>query len=287
MSNEPASSYFEANDQNFEQAVLQKSFEVPVLVDFWAPWCAPCREIGPILEKLADEGKGRFVLAKVNMDENPNLAFDLQIRSIPAVKLIVEGTIKDEFLGALPEPDLREFLDRNLPTEEDRGAKAGLDIHQTGDTIAAEAVFRETLKQDPANAKARVGLGRILVDSGKWAEAKSLIEDLDEDDDVRRDLANLRGGILLYENAGVEQDLLEALQRDPNDLTARFALYCRYAIERKFQEALEGFLGNVKTDRKFMDDAGRRGMIAVLDMLPEGSDLDSTYRNKLSSFLFS
>ena len=286
MSNEPASSVIEANDENFEQAVLQKSFEVPVLVDFWAPWCAPCREIGPILEKLADEGKGRFILAKVNMDENPNLAYALQIRSIPAVKLLVDGTLKDEFLGTIPEPEVREFLDRNLPTEQDREAKAGLDILQAGDSTAAEAVFRETLEQDSANAKARVGLGRILVDSGKWAEAKTLIENLDEDDEIRRDLVNLRAGILLYENAGVEQELLEALQRNPKDLAAQFALYCRYAIERKFQEAMEGFLEIVKSDRKFMDDAGRRGMIAVLDILPEGSELDSTYRNKLSSILF-
>ena len=182
---------------------------------------------------------------------------------------------------------MREFLDRNLPTEQDREAKAGLDILQAGDSTAAEAVFRETLEQDSANAKARVGLGRILVDSGKWAEAKTLIENLDEDDEIRRDLVTLRAVILLHENAGVEQDLMEALQRNPKDLAAQFALYCRYAIERKFQEAMEGFLEIVKSDRKFMDDAGRRGMIAVLDILPEGSELDSTYRNKLSSILFS
>ena len=230
------------------------------------------------------EAGGRFLLAKVNMDESPNLAQALQIRSIPAVKLIVGGRLQDEFMGALPEAEVRAFLERNLAPGEDRAATATLD---EGDSASAEAAFRETLEKNPQDAKARVGLGHVLVDQGQWAEAQVLTGEIEEDDDLRRDLTKLRAKILLQENAGVAEEARSDWEADPGNLEALFALACRNALSGEFEAALEGFFTIVQTDRKFKEDAGRRGMLAVFEILPEGSPLDSVYRGKLSSLLFS
>lgn len=283
----PSASTYDATERDFETTVLQKSFEVPVLVDFWAPWCQPCLTLSPTLEKLAAESEGRFVVAKINVDENQALAQALQIRSIPAVKLIVDGQLRDEFMGALPEPQLREFLEHNLPSESEREAKAGIGELRSGHGEEAEAKFREILTSDPNNNRALVGLGLILVDRGDLDEARQLMERAVEEDDIRRELAQLRGKVFLHENAGPAEELRAKLAQDPNDLEAKFALACTDAVEGRHTDALEAFLEIVRTDRKFREDAGRKGMVATFDILPPESELADTYRGKLSSILFS
>ena len=288
MSNDAASHTFEATDQDFAQTVVERSYQVPVLVDFWAPWCEPCRTLGPLLEKLVAEYGGAVLLAKVNVDENQKLAYALQIRSIPAVKLIMDGKLKDEFMGAYPEPQVREFLDHNLPTAVEIEAKEGVGKLREGDTETAEQKFRETLKNDPKNAKALVGLGLIQIDRGNLVEAKQMLADAVEQDDIRRELAQLRAKVFLHENADGDEGALRArLQADPQDLEARFALACRDALNGRAEQALASLLEIVKTDRKFKEDAGRKGMVAVFDILPPDSPHTQAYRGKLSLILFS
>jgi putative thioredoxin len=288
MSNQAGTQKFEATDQDFAQTVVERSYQVPVLVDFWAPWCAPCRTLGPVLEKLAEESDGKFVLAKVNVDENQQLAYALQIRSIPAVKLIIDGKLKDEFMGAYPEPMVREFLEHNLPSPEELEAKEGVGKLKAGDTASAKKMFQETLANDPKNAKALVGLGLILIDEGDLEEAKKLLSQAVEKDEIRRELTQLRAKVFLAEHAtGEERAWRARLSTDPKDLEARFALACHDARKGRFEPALAAFLDIVKKDRKFKEDAGRKGMVAVFDLLPPDSPLTSTYRGKLSSILFS
>jgi len=288
MSIQDRSTTFVATDQNFAQTVIERSHQVPVLVDFWAPWCAPCQTLGPVLERLAGESNGKFVLAKVNVDENQQIAYALQIRSIPAVKLIVDGKLKDEFMGAYPEPMVREFLQQNLPSEQELEAKQGVEKLHSGDTAEAQRMFRETLAGDPKNAKALVGLGLILIDEGDLEGARDLLGQAVEQDDIRRELAQLRAKVFLAEHAAGDTGSLKArAQADPKDLDAKLALACQDALGGRAEPALVALLDIVRTDRKFKEDAGRKGMVSVFDILPPDSPLINQYRGKLSSILFS
>jgi putative thioredoxin len=275
---------FDATDQDFAQTVIERSHQVPVLVDFWAPWCAPCRTLGPVLEKLAEESQGRFVVAKVNVDENQQLAYALQIRSIPAVKLIMNGKLKDEFMGAYPEPMVREFLEHNLPTQQDLEAKEAVGLLKSGDAATARKKLEETLAGDPKNSKALVGLGLILADEGDLAGARKLLEQAVEQDDIRHDLAALRAKVYLMENAGGGNGT--PLQPGASELELKFAQACRDALGGRYDAALAAFLDIVKRDRKLKEDGGRKGMVSVFSLLPPDSTLTSEYRSRLSSLLF-
>jgi len=278
----------EAHDQDFEVKVLERSREVPVLVDFWAPWCEPCKVIGPVLEKLAKSWGGRFALVKVNMDESPMLAQVLRIQSIPAVKLFINGQIQDEFVGAYPEPEIVRFLEPTLPSEQVEDAVMGLRLWQMGDTAKARSVFEQVLAQEPANPAALIGMGHCLMDQGDVDGAKEAaskvneaeLEKLTDRHELERLLSVLRSRTFLTETAqpgsGGPPELAEALSRASQQ-----------ALTGQFEPALEGFLQIVRTDRKFRDDAGRRGMLAVFDLLPPDSPVLATYRQKLSNFLFS
>ena len=148
---------------NFENDVIEASRSKPVLVDFWAEWCGPCRMLGPVLEKLADENSETWTLAKVNTDENPAVAQRYRISSIPAVKLFVDGEVADEFIGALPEQQVRDWLEKALPSETKRMVDAAEALIAQSDEAGAEALLRDALAQEPDNTRAGVLLARLLV----------------------------------------------------------------------------------------------------------------------------
>ena len=284
----------EATDADFQQKVIDASHQMPMLVDFWAPWCGPCKTLGPLLEKLADEYDGRFTLVKVNMDENPMLAQALRIQSIPNVKLVVNGALQDEFAGAYPEPEVRRFLDHHLPSEADREAIQGIQQMDSGDLESAVERFRQTLAEDPRNAVALVGLGNYYIDQGDLEQAKAMERDvseveldrLPEQKAIENDLAELRAKIFLTEHAGDPSEAAAQLEANGDDLAARLPLACAQGLQGQFEPALEHLLRIVKQDRKFQGDAGRKGMLAVFALLPPESPLDGEYRQKLSSLLF-
>ncbi|MDH4247735.1 MAG: co-chaperone YbbN [Deltaproteobacteria bacterium] len=283
-----ANSYVsDVKEQDFERDVLVKSRTVPVLVDFWAPWCGPCKVLGPTLEKLAQAYKGRFHLAKVNMDESPMLAQVFRIQSIPAVKLFVNGELRDEFMGAYPEEEIVRFLKPHLPSSQGAEAVMGLDLVESGDLVKALPLFEKTLSTEPKNPVALLGMGFYHLEQGQIAEAKGMVErisevSLDKLPDRQRlekRLSQLKSWIYLMENAS------ENGTGDP-DLSARFTRACAEALEGRHEEALVALLDIVRINRGFREDAGRKGMLAVFDLLPPDSPLLGAYRSKLSNLLF-
>jgi putative thioredoxin len=287
VAKETAGQITEAGDQDFEAKVIERSMQVPVLVDFWAPWCGPCKVIGPVLEKLSKQWAGRFELVKVNMDENPMLAQVLRIQSIPAVKLFMNGHIQDEFVGAYPEPEVVLFLEHNLPSEKVEDAMQGLRLWQTGDSAGAMRVFKQVLQNEPKNAAALIGMGHCLMDEGNLEGAKDAaskvneadLEKLAERPQLEKLLSILRSRIFLNE-AG------QPPMGDPGPLDEQLSAACQAALTGQFERALEPLLTIVRTDRKFRDDMGRKAMLAVFDLLPPDSPLRNTYRQKLSNLLF-
>jgi putative thioredoxin len=277
----------EAGEDNFEADVLERSHEVPVLVDFWAPWCGPCRVLGPVLEKLADEYSGKFVLAKINVDESPSLAGAFGIQGIPAVKLIKDGEIAGEFTGALPEPAVREMLSRYLPSEYDEQADEAADLEEQGKPAEAQAIYQSILDLEPNHAKSLLGLGRLLMTGGDREGALNYLERISPAAQERKDADRLIARLQLQgDQSADEATLRQKLAAEPDSLEARFDLAQALAANEKFEEALSEFLNIVKSDRDLRDDGARKAMVQIFDVLPPDDPLIDKYRSELAKVLF-
>ena len=280
----------DVNEKDFEQDVLERSYSVPVVLDFWAPWCGPCRAIGPVLEKLADEQAGKFVLAKVNVDENPALAQSFQISSIPAVKAVKEGAIANEFLGALPEPAIREFVEGLIPSEADSLAQQGQDLQEQGKDQGAESLYRAALSKDERQPKALLGLARLLAGKEEHADALALLGRIPpnaREHDAAQQLAAQIRVKQTGANAGEEAAYREKIEADPNDLDARFELAQILAASTRYEEALVEYLEIVKKDRAFRDEGARKAMLEIFEVVGARSELADRFRSELAKVLFS
>ena len=277
----------EVSEAEFETAVLDRSLEIAVLVDFWAPWCEPCRVLGPVLEKLAEEYAGDFILAKVNVDESPSLAGALGIQGIPAVKLFRDGDIASEFTGALPEPAVREFLSRFLPSAADKQVQQAVLLEQEGKRAQAKAAYQEILDADSNHAKALLGMGRLLVNEGNDQAALDQLDKISLVADERKEADRLIARIKLQEGGAQDLAALQAkVKAEPNNLDARFVLAQALAGMEKYEEALAEFLTIVKTDRGFQDDGGRKGMVQIFEVLGSDHPLTDRFRSELAAALF-
>jgi len=277
----------DVSDATFDAEVVERSRSVPVVIDFWAPWCGPCRTLGPLLERLADEHKGAFVLAKVNVDENPNVAADFGIRSIPAVKAIRGGEIVDEFVGALPEPALRQFLKRILPSEADRLAADGRSAESGGDASAAASFYRRARELDTNHPAARLGLGRVLAASdpeAALAELDRVLPATPERTEADRIAARLR---LAGENGAGASELRARVEKNPKDLEARLKLARLLAANEEYEPALAELLETVRRDRAYEDEAARKAMLDIFNILGSQHPLTEKYRSELARVLFS
>ena len=277
----------DVNEENFEAAVLERSSEVPVLVDFWAEWCGPCKALGPVLEKLADEYAGGFVLAKLNVDENPNLAGMFGIQGIPAVKLFRDGELASEFTGALPEPMLREFLTKFLPTAADQEAQAAMALEAEGKTPEAKSAYEAILAADASHGLALLGMARIAMTGGDNAAAREYLDRISLVADERKEAERMIARLDLQAGGAQNEAVLrEKIAADPNNIEARFDLAQSLASVEKYDEALSEFLQVVKADRKFKDDGARKAMIQIFEVLGSDDPLTDKYRSELAAVLF-
>jgi putative thioredoxin len=269
MSTAPAAPVVvEVTDDTFGNDVIEESKRRPVVVDFWAAWCGPCRTLGPILEKVAEDHGGEFLLAKVDVDANPYVSSQFRIQSIPNVWAFAGGRPVDQFIGAYPEEAVREFVGRLLPTEADREAAEAAEAAASGDPEAAERGFREALEADPGNRGARLGLAGLLVERGDHAEAQGLLQSLLPDAEAERLLSAIR----VREWAGIDDG-------SPLDAAKRMA------AEGRSREALDGLLGAVRFSPQDRDEA-RAAILDVFAVLGDDHPLVREYRTQLASALF-
>lgn len=278
-----------ATVQNFETDVLEASFQRPVLIDFWADWCAPCRMLMPVLAKLAEEYRGKFLLAKVDTEAERELAAQFGIRSLPTVMLLKDGRPVDQFMGALPEGQVREFLDRHLPRASDALLVQVERLLQSGDVAAAEALVEQARASDPDNSRIHLAEVRVKAAAGDVAAAQELLErlplDLIDDPEVGALRAQLTfAGALV--DAPPEAEVAARLEANPKDSEARYRLAAYRVAQGDHAGALEALLTLLKQDRGWNEDAARKGMVMIFDMLGGEGDLVARYRAKMLSALY-
>ncbi|TSA17974.1 MAG: co-chaperone YbbN [Betaproteobacteria bacterium] len=279
---------FDSGTGTFERDVVQASAKVPVLVDFWAPWCAPCRALTPTLEKLAGEYQGRFLLAKVNSDEHPQLSARFGVRSIPNVKAFVDGKLEDEFIGALPESGVRAFIDRLIPTPGEKLRRAAQVLVNQGDLDAAERNLRSALEQESDNHQVRLDLVELLLAKNCHADAERLFAPIPERErDERADRLLSQLELWKKGQALPSIEVLEArLAATPDDLPSRLALGERLVIEQRYQPALAALLQVVKKDNGAMRTSARKLMVEVFTLAENQPELVGEYRRLLAGALY-
>lgn len=275
-----ASDYIiDVTEADFDYQVLNFSQKIPVVVDFWAEWCVPCRTLGPLLEKFAEEGQGQFRLAKVNVDNNPNLAMQYNVRSIPSVKAFRDGRIISEFVGVKPEPELREFIRNIAPSPADLKLEKGLSMMQMEQWKSAEAAFHEVLDELPGNTAAQLGLAKSTLAQGKIYEASQILENFP----ASREYAAAESMRPLA-NALYNLDNGQGLTDDP--LLAAFNRSLVLFKRGNIPAAMDGLIDLLREDKQYRGGEARQVLLGIFELLGDKNLLTRQYQQELASVLF-
>jgi putative thioredoxin len=270
----------DVSEATFETEVLLRSHEVPVIVDFWAPWCGPCKMLGPLLERMAIEAGGSFYLAKINVDENPNLSIRYGVQGIPAVKAFINGEVKGQFVGAQPESLVKRFMEGLLPSEADRVIDEANSLLATRHWSKAEQAFREVLEEDDSNSAAALGLVKSLLMLGKGKQATSMIErfPLGTEWALAERLKPLAKYMAEVEDNGPHPE------DDP--LLAEFYQSARLILRGNLPAAMDGLLDLLRQDKNYRNGEVKAILLAIFQLHGEDDPLTREYRDELASILF-
>lgn len=266
----------------FQSEVVERSKQVPVVVDFWAAWCGPCKVLGPLLEKLAAEFEGGFELAKVDVDSNQALAGRFGVQGIPTVVGFKNGLPVSQFTGALPEHNVRQWLREVVPSEADRLAAAAGDLLDDGDAEAAERDYRQALMIDPHHTDATIGLASLLIDLERSEEALALLTSIQPTQEVERLQAAARMGTV---DTDTIPQLRERLASEPDNVAVRIELGTALAADQQFEASLDLLLEAVALGGETRD-AARQGMLDVFEVIGPEHELTVAYRRRLANALF-
>jgi putative thioredoxin len=270
----------DVTESTFETEVIGQSSRRPVLVDFWAPWCSPCRVLGPLLEKLAAEAGGSFVLAKLNVDDSPNLAAEYGVQGIPVVKAFRDGQVVGEFTGAQPEAKVREFVRKVAPSAADRALAEAHSLLAIRQWARAEAALRGVRASQPSSGPAALGLARALLAQGHGCEAQSILEDFPRSDQVVVAEKLLPLARLLCEIEAPDAPLADT------DLDALYYQAARLLARGQLEAGLDGLLDLLRQDKRYRKGEPRRVMLGVFELLGDEDDTTRAYRSELASVLY-
>ncbi len=282
--------------ETFARDVIQASQTVPVLVDFWAPWCGPCKQLTPVLEKVVRAAKGKVRLVKINIDQNPELAQQLRVQSMPTVYAFLGGQPVTGFAGAQPESQVKALVDRLVA--ETGGAAAGddglleaaQDAAAHGDTRTAARLFRQLLAEDPAQPEAIGGLARCLIADRKFADARKLLDGAPKEAAGHVAVSGAKAALALAEEAGElsdPRDLQARIDADPEDHQARYRLATVLFLRGQVETAMEHLVRIVRSDRGWKDDLARKQLVKFFDALGPKDPATLKGRRMLSTVLFS
>jgi putative thioredoxin len=276
----------EVDDATFYEHVLVRSHELPVVVDFWAPWCGPCRQLAPILERVAAGADGKFVLAKVNVDDSPAVARQYGVQSIPFVVAFRDGQPLAQFLGLQPESAVREFVARLEPSPADRIAREAAELAERGERVAAEQRYRAALEAEPRHERALLGLARLLAARDEIQAALDLLARVVPGSPAETEVDRLAAELRMRAHGSADEAALRArVNADPKDFAARLDLGRALAATRRHAEALELLLEVVRRSAEHADEA-RKAVLDVFELLGPQHELTQQYRRQLAQALF-
>lgn len=272
----------------FQDEVVQKSMETPVVIDFWAPWCNPCKQLAPILEKLAAEYGGKFILAKINTDEEPQIAQAFGVQSLPTVFALVQGNPVDQFSGVMSEQQIREWLAPLLPSPAQQLAREAMALAET-DPKAAEAKYREALALVPTEDSLKICLAQVVLKQGRLEECGTILDALAArgflEPDAERLKSELEVRLAAAESGGVDE-ARKAADAEPGNLLLRIRLADAYAAVSQHRKALEICLEIVKQDFGEARNEAKTTMVKIFDMLGPASELTGEFRRQLATALY-
>jgi len=275
----------DVNQENFEQAVLQASFNAPVMVDFWAPWCNPCKVLMPVLTKLAEEYEGKFILAKVNVDDNQPLATQFNARSVPTVKIFRNGAVVDEFMGAQPESNVRMVLDNHIERASDQLRSEAATLIQQGELDQGLELLQQANQEDPDNPRVRLDLITALFMKGDYDNVEQAIRALPVEEKESPEVRDLQNRLLFAKASAGAADLetlRNNIENDPTDSESRYQLAAQLMTHGETEAALSELLALMMRDRDYGEDGARKGMLAILESIDDPA-LAGQWRRKMAS----